>query len=535
MIPDDRGHATEGGYIIGLTALLLIPMLVFTAFATDVGAWYVRAQEVQRAADAAALAAVVWMPDENKAASVALDVAARNGFVDQVDSVDAFGNPDPTDLSDFDDPNASLPQVKVTRIGRQQVRVEIRAEGEVFFGSVVESFEAPKITRFATAEYILPVPMGNPTSALGSGSDTVNGDQDNFWLRAMGECEPRQTGDFIGSSSPSCIPTPVNPNHRPAGHTFVLDIPEGQGGKYKVQTRLSCAEFGGQQANASMRFTLYPPDATPLDDFDNTSQAPVGGTPITIHRPDASICPADGSGWSRASDPAPWVDISSWALAEGRWVLQAKNPAAAASVRSLYSLRLDPLAVPGGACSRLGPSGTPACPSIFAVDFLTVYSHGQMFDPAAGGRAELYLAEVDDDIHAGKTLEITMFDPAEGIDVTRILDPSGNPVPVSWRTIDVDEYGYTGFGSELVTTPVSQTCGGVPCVSESNADSGPTYSFQNRTIRMLVDIPVDSCVEIAGEPDNCWWKVLYEDSDANANETTTWSVRVIGDPVRLIE
>ena len=51
-VADERD--AERGYVVALTALLLVPMLVFTAFATDVGAWYVRAQEIQRAADAAA-------------------------------------------------------------------------------------------------------------------------------------------------------------------------------------------------------------------------------------------------------------------------------------------------------------------------------------------------------------------------------------------------------------------------------------------------------------------------------------------------
>ena len=33
---------SEKGYILAMAALLLIPMLAFTGFATDVGAWYAR-------------------------------------------------------------------------------------------------------------------------------------------------------------------------------------------------------------------------------------------------------------------------------------------------------------------------------------------------------------------------------------------------------------------------------------------------------------------------------------------------------------
>ena len=73
----------EAGYIMATTALMLIPMLIFAAFAVDVGSWYVEAQKIQRASDAAALAGVVWMPDENKAREAALEITAINGYEDQ--------------------------------------------------------------------------------------------------------------------------------------------------------------------------------------------------------------------------------------------------------------------------------------------------------------------------------------------------------------------------------------------------------------------------------------------------------------------
>ena len=50
-------------------------------FAVDIGGWYSRGAQIQRAADAAALSGVVWMPDFPTAAAAALATAARNGFV----------------------------------------------------------------------------------------------------------------------------------------------------------------------------------------------------------------------------------------------------------------------------------------------------------------------------------------------------------------------------------------------------------------------------------------------------------------------
>ena len=61
----------EKGYVLIMAALLLLPLLAFAGFAVDIGSWYTYANRMQRAADAAALAGVVWMPNDEKAEQVA--------------------------------------------------------------------------------------------------------------------------------------------------------------------------------------------------------------------------------------------------------------------------------------------------------------------------------------------------------------------------------------------------------------------------------------------------------------------------------
>ena len=73
---------SDSGFVLAQAALLLIPLLIFAAFATDIGSWYLEGQKVQRAADAAALAGVAHMPDTVAAEQAAREVAARNGFLD---------------------------------------------------------------------------------------------------------------------------------------------------------------------------------------------------------------------------------------------------------------------------------------------------------------------------------------------------------------------------------------------------------------------------------------------------------------------
>ena len=73
--PLARGRG-EHGYVMVMFALLLVPLLLMAGLAVDVGKWYSRSSDMRRAADAAALAGVVWLPDEVAARTAALAAAA---------------------------------------------------------------------------------------------------------------------------------------------------------------------------------------------------------------------------------------------------------------------------------------------------------------------------------------------------------------------------------------------------------------------------------------------------------------------------
>lgn len=509
LAPNRAAH--QDGYVTIMTSLLLIPMMIFAAFAVDVGGWYAAGHETQAAADAAALAGVPFLPNESEAEQIALDTAAKNGYPDQPGCDGAVAECNPT----------MFPQVIVDRVAPGTLEVNIFTEGDVFFGRVV--MDPIPIHRYAVAQNAKPLVMGNPTSALGSGTEESAGVQSNFFLRAMAECEPRSTGDFIGAGG-GCPNR--NPNYREEGHTFIVEVPTA--GSYTVQARTTCAEFRGDQANASMRFRFFDSDGTPYDDSDNVQVPPLAET--VVPRPPTSICPLDGSGWTPDNDPAPWIDIAS-VYTPGRYILQAKNPEQRQKVRSLYSLRVVPS---GGSttCSRIGSSGTSGCPNIIPKDYLTVFTASGMFPGGDATRAELFLAEVSD-IHAGETMLVELFDPADGIDYLRFVDPHGNYANVSWYGIDCRRYSYRCDRADIgsPTARVSQTCGGISCIKQAGG-----ISFQDRTI--LIEIPLDSdyeCARPAGQPVDCWWKVEYFDEDGRMFETTTWGVNVTGNPVSLIE
>ena len=91
----------ERGVSVPIVAGSLVALLAFTALAVDLGWFYVTAQRTQRTADAAALAGVIELPDDTTAAgTTAKEVAATNGFADELDITGLFPQVVPTVVSD---------------------------------------------------------------------------------------------------------------------------------------------------------------------------------------------------------------------------------------------------------------------------------------------------------------------------------------------------------------------------------------------------------------------------------------------------
>src|SRR4051794_27266635 len=74
------GPRSERGYVLVTTALALVPLLLMSGLAIDYGGNYWLGIKLQRAADAASLAGVIWLPDFAKAQDVAVQTLEANGF-----------------------------------------------------------------------------------------------------------------------------------------------------------------------------------------------------------------------------------------------------------------------------------------------------------------------------------------------------------------------------------------------------------------------------------------------------------------------
>lgn len=534
-----RQGRDERGVAVILLALTITSVLLAAAFAVDVGWWYVRAQQVQRAADAAALAGVVWMPgDFSRAASTALESARTNGFVDGVDDVSV--------------------QVSVGATERQlAVRI---VDGKVArFFSGASSSDPVSIGRRAVAQYELPVPLGGPESQLGGG---ING----LHLAVNGFCSRRSEGDDISSAyyhptptgnidcrTPYATSTPTspvakNPDYRSSGYTYVVNIPpklsdstcrvasppsdcshtgtdvtiQVQDPKINTNVASPVADIYAGYANAigcgasrpgTTLLSVYRADGTPLDDSDNPLMTPPGIVSEGLE----------------AATSSAWEDLVTVPLGSlsGRYLVRVRSAAdqACAAWSNAFGIR----AQRGSTftlCSTITSAASYAasCPQVYGLDAMGLRAS------VAGGLvpctttsvagdlcATFYLAQVDP-AYAGRQMVITLFDPGEGAQRLRVLAP--------------DRTTASGLKSTAFTFQTSDT--GTSISGSAGAANGLDVTgnqFNDRKLQLSLTIPTAADLAVSSG----WFKVEYEVVNGSTLiDRTTWGVTVHGTPVHLV-
>jgi Flp pilus assembly protein TadG len=149
-----RARLRDAGYVAVMVAIILPVVGVgCAAVAVDVGSWYATMERVQKAADAAALAGVPYLPqDLPSATSKALEVAARNGFDNSSSTV-----------------GGHVPNTVTVGLGDKatQLKVTISTTVTNQFGSMI-GIRNETITRSSTTDYQGPAPMGSPCNTFGN-------------------------------------------------------------------------------------------------------------------------------------------------------------------------------------------------------------------------------------------------------------------------------------------------------------------------------------------------------------------------------
>lgn len=498
----DKFRNEDGGFTLPFIAMMLVLLLGMSAFAVDLGWFYLNGGRLQRAADSSALAGVVFLPhDVGNVEAKAVDGANANGYdIGTVNSTNVGPGPDSMSWSELPD---------------NKLRVSLTATIDTFFLKVL-GIDDLTMTRTATAQYIKPVPLGAPANCMGIGpgvtTDGLAGSgisqaiskcasyTQNFWSAINGRRTAKEHGDPYG---PTCgyECSGGNPDHDPY-YYFAVDVPPNPGNWVDVwiydagfYDRSSFGETGDEESlsNSSnggthMHFDLFEPDSTPGIPEDNLTPAncSIGNDSLTVNsESNPGTYENRWEGMCRINNPV-----------EGIYVLRVGNGGSTIGGNNSYALFLN--------ADNFNNSDPPR---VYSINEMSIFTNDD------DGNATVYLAEVDP-IHANKTLELTFYDPGEGAgdaQMTVLPPPGVSGYTCEWVATDVWPGGGPDSGSS--------------CTIDSTVSGNAMYNGE--WITMQIDLPSDyDCTT------DCFWKM---ELDLNvSHDRTTWEARVIGNPVALV-
>ena len=493
---EDRGAA------LALVAGSMVLLLGMAAFGTDLAWFYLNASRVQRAADAAALGGVVWMPANPGAAdTTALDIALRNGY----DSAD----PDVTVIP------AEIPGAP------NELEVTVQDIVPTFFAKIL-GFDTMTIGRTARAEYIPPLKLGSPSNIFGNDPSCYGSNADcagNFWANIHGRNTDTVMGDarssFCAEGEDSVNGCAQNFSYRDTGYLYGV-IPNGS--SFSVETLdMAFHNESGGVANGDPQRTgdhnnfcgsmdpacvgptvivnIFNPDPTPLDLSDN-------GTPVCskTYAPQPQVNP-DSDPPFNGPPPPNWnwdsvCNVNSSSSPDGIWVVQVVNVSSNVNTSGLnrYSIR--------------SSSGS----NLFGLGDFSLFNNSTLTT------TNFPLAEVPD-YYAGKTFVVELYDPgdvASGASGNlQLRDPSGAIYPSCEMEVrDEENQNWTSRGTLS------------PCSFIVQNNGGPN-DYDGDYVKL------ESVLPPAGSYVGGWWEISYVFS-GGVQDTTTWKAYMIGNPIHLI-
>ncbi len=508
MLRELKQRADDRGIALPFIAIVLVLLLGMAAFAVDLGWIFLNGARVQRAADSAALAGVVYLPGDiagvdtftvNGAQANGYDIGTLNG------TPVVGGGPDDLDWN---------------AVADNKLEVTLDSSIETFFLKVF-GFQTFDIARVSTAEYIKPVPLGSPGNCIGIGQSVTddglgsassaltfcNAFPQNFWAAMNGRATALEHGDPYGTECGyQCSGT--NPNWPASGQNYYYYGIEVPAGKSWVDVFIydagfydrtpSFAEAGDEESlsfsspgGTNMTYSLFEPDGTPLIPSDNS-------TPVT--------CSSGGSNLAINSESNPGTYLNQWArmcridpVVAGLFILRIANSGSSIGGNNDYSVLVD--------SDNLTSASFPR---VYAINSMSIFTN------APTGSATVYIAEVEP-VHAGKILELVFYDAGEssGDAWMEVKPPPGvslGPNDCPWTSTNV-------FGPNQPTS-------GSNCRIQTTV--GGVAQYNGEWITMQIQLPDQANYNCTTD---CFWKM---DLDLNvSHDRTTWEARVIGNPVKL--
>jgi len=558
-----RSRRRSKGQVLVLFALGIFVLTGAVAMVIDVTWYWANTLKVQRAADAAALAGVIYLPGNvTLSVSTARAEAVKNGYSNGSSAATCR--------------NSSLNNVVVTptQDGSNPRRMDVTVSAPVstFFMRIF-GIDCIQATRKAKAEFVLPVPMGSPENYYGidqlarstgfatlavpnaSGAGTLAAK--GFWGAVLTKGSDKANGDAFNPVTDITGGGVANPNYDPAGYGYTVEIPQGSaGGRVHVYDATYCPTGKNAQTGAggylgtgdhwmsgtdqtnptavSTYFNLWDTNDTPYDTSDDMllySSGSLFENKLQVDR-SAQYAPiadssgklwAWGDGWqydtnaaNRKPTAAVAPDCATDPYHNGWWTLPPNlGP-------GTYRLQ-----VTTTSSSNAGINASTRAENMFGLEVTAsgsttprIYGSGRMcaYNNLANGAQRFYLAQIEG-IHAGKTMEINLFDPGDvgGDAWLRVMSPYGG-------TYQRATFSYTATNGKSGTN-----------VTQIQTAVGGANQFNDTWITIQVALPANygtSNITPAGEPGPGWWKVEYQ--VGGGNDTTTWMVGIRGNPVHLI-
>ncbi|HVS07404.1 MAG TPA: hypothetical protein VHK65_14755 [Candidatus Dormibacteraeota bacterium] len=239
-----RPKAKRGQAIVLMALMLMFVLAGGVGLGVDALIGYVQSLAAERAAAAAALAGVVYMPNQftsppvNNATEKALAIAKQNGF-DTADVANAIG---------VDPERVLIPGSNPPAYYANKFQVTVTKRVQVYFMQLL-GFNTYMVSRTAIATYLPPITLGQPGGQIGATTSQLGTANNYYFMRTEGWGVDRQQGDAFTPNPAYEFNAPLNPpstdvhqisaaqGSEPAdgslpargGYNYLITIPSGGG------------------------------------------------------------------------------------------------------------------------------------------------------------------------------------------------------------------------------------------------------------------------------------------------------------------
>ncbi len=366
-------------------------------------------------------------------------------------------------------------------------------------------------------------PRGFWGTMLTQGADDVNGDA---YLPA------NENGG--GDSNPDYAPTKY--------YDYAVEMPATVGGSIYIFDPVFCATDGGGQYGTGDRYfgsaspvssfyELWDTQGTPYDLGDDVRVDPTGDDNLfrRIQASDESLDGPNVGGSTQDCEQGATSSQTDGRYWHNRWWPLATGLSGGTTYR-VRTRTTDPNS-PNDQASANGENS-------FAVwaSGGKVYGIGAMqaFSPLPGNEtSEFYLAQIED-VHAGKTMVISLWDPGDTGSLTgdlRIRIPNAG----GYTNATLNWTAQRGTSNGNASSCNNATGSGTSIATHASG----SQRFNGCWVTIEIPIPVTYSTAVAppGEPEPGWWKIQYVMSGSASNtsfDVTTWQVAIRGNPVHLV-